>query len=63
MPVEVVLVPHGVKVPDPAGRIAQEGVRELVQGADLGLVAKAANLRGWEEKVEFIEGNNHVFLT
>ena len=53
MPVEVVLVADGVIVANAARRVAQQCVWKLVQGADLRLVPKAANLeeRGRERDV------------
>lgn len=45
VPVEEVLIAEGVEVADAARRVAQEGVRELVQGPQLGLEPKAAYLQ------------------
>jgi hypothetical protein len=46
MPVKVVLVSDGVKVADATGRVAEKRVGKLVEGADLRLVAQAADLKG-----------------
>ena len=61
MPVEVVLVTDGVIVANAARRVAQQCVGKLVQGADLRLVPKAADLeeRGIEGVVSssFLRGS------
>jgi hypothetical protein len=44
MPVEVIFVPDGVEVPDPAGGVPQQGVRKLVERSNLSFIAKTADL-------------------
>ena len=45
MPVKIVLVSDGVKVPDAPRGVAKQRVRKLVQSADLGLVPQTADLK------------------
>lgn len=45
VPVEEVLVPERVKVPDSPGRVAQQGVRELVQRPKLSLEPQPTHLQ------------------
>jgi hypothetical protein len=50
--IKVVLVPNRIKVPDSSRWVAQKGVRELVQRADLRLVAETSDLK-YEASVRF----------
>ena len=45
MAVKIVLVTDGVEKPDTAGRIAQQRIRELIEGTYLGLIAKTTDLK------------------
>ncbi|PSN33501.1 hypothetical protein C0J52_24831 [Blattella germanica] len=45
VPIEEVLVPERVKVPDPPGRVAQQRVRELVQRPKLSLEPQTTHLK------------------
>jgi hypothetical protein len=44
MAVKIVLVTDGVEKPDTAGRIAQQRIRELIEGTYLGLIAKTTDI-------------------
>ncbi len=45
MPVEIIFVADGVEIPDASGWIAQQRVRELIEGTNLRLISEAANLK------------------
>jgi len=45
MAIEIVFVPDGVEVPDPAGRVAEQGVRKLIERADLRFIAQTSDLK------------------
>ena len=44
MAVEVVLITDGVEIPDTAGRVAQQRIRELIEGTYLSLISQTTDL-------------------
>ena len=58
MSVEVVFIPDGIEIPDPSGRVAQQGVRKLIECSDLCLIAKPSDLkqnsRGFRSLLRFL---------